>query len=224
VAVVGVVLIVVLVVLGGDRLSADRAIAHAINLRPSDLPGFVVEPPDHSGAGRQVDSRMTACVGSGWVAQHRGGHLVDVASPQFASGSGLASVQVGSDVTIVSSTNVVRRDLATINSGRIQNCLASALNGLAITTQNGPVVTIDSTQVTPIAMPAGASDGSFGIRTTMTMSALGRSVPVIFDTLGYAVGRDEIGLTAFGIGNPFPAQSEQQLAALLISRALSHPH
>ncbi len=213
-----------LLALGGRGSSAERAIAQAINLHASDLPGFTVAPPDHSGTGQQLDSRMKACVGSGWIAQHSGGHLVDVSSPQFTSGSGLQTEQVGSDVAITRSTRSVSSDLAAISSGRIQGCLAPTLDGLAIPTQSGAVVTIDNVQVIPLAAPAGGSDGSFGIRTTMTMNALGINVPVILDILGYAVGKDELSLDAFTIGHPLAVQTEQQLSSLLISRALSRPH
>lgn len=208
----------------GGGSSAPRAIARAINLHASDLPGFTAQPPDHSGTGSQIGSRMKGCLGAGWIAQHTGGDLVDVSSPQFASGSGLQAEQVSSDVTIKRSTSLVRRDLAVIQSGRIQGCLGQALDGITIPTQSGPTVTIDHVRAARLAAAGQGSDGSFGIRTTMSMSALGVNVPVTLDILGYAVGRDELSLVTFTIARPFSAQIERQLAAVLISRALAHPH
>src|SRR5579864_4515511 len=216
--------IVVLLLGGGAGSSPEQAIAAAINLRASDLPGFTAQAPDHSGTGSQIDSRMRACVGSGWIAQHSGSQLADVSSPQFASGSGLQAEQVSSDVTIKRSVGAVRSDLATIESGRIQGCLAPALDGVTIPTRSGLPVTIGNVQVTQFAPSSAGSDGSFGIRTTMLMNAAGVNVPVVLDILGYAVGKDELGLITFGIGHPFSTPSEQQLSSLLITRALARPH
>jgi hypothetical protein len=211
--------------LGSGRAnnSAAQAIAQAINLRPSDLPGFVVSAPDHSSAGNQFNARMKACVGSGFISQFSRGNLADVNSPTFTSGSGLQAEQVSSGVTIVRSSAVVRGDLAAIDSGRIQGCLASSLDGMTVPTNSGATVTVNNVQVAALPTAQGAN-GSFGLRTTMSMSALGINIPVVLDILGYGVGRDELALMAFAIGRPFPQQTEQRLSSLLVSRAVAHPH
>ena len=222
IAVVAVVMVVLLV--GSTGSSPEHAIAEAINLHASDLPGFTVQAANHSSAGKQIDSRMRDCLGAGWIAHHSGGELADVSSPQFTSGSGLQAEQVGSSVTIKTSVNAVSTDLAAINSGRIQHCFASALDGVTIPTRAGLILTIGNVEVTQLAVSSRGSDGSFGIRTTMTMSALGRSIPLVLDILGYAVGKDELGLFTFAVGQPFSSPAEQQLASLLITRALARPH
>lgn len=223
IASVAAALVVMLLSSSGSNNSAARAIAQSINLRASDLPGFVLSAPNHNSAGNQANARMKACVGSGFIAQYGNGHIADVSSPNFTSGSGLQAEQVSSDVTIVRSSAIVRRDLAAIQSGRIQGCLASALDGMTVPTSSGTTVIVNNVRVAPLP-PAPGANGSFGWRTTMSTSALGVNIPVVLDILGYGVGKDELALTAFAIGRPFPQPTEQQLSSLLISRALAHPH
>jgi len=223
VAVIAIVALAVIVQGGGT--SAERQIAQAINLHASDLPGFSVAPPDHAGTGDQIDSRMQNCVGRG-TGEHPG--AVGMSSPQFTSGSGLQAEQVGSDATIERSTGVVASDLALarslLQSGQMQSCLSQAFDSVTIPTSSGLPVTISRVTAAALSEPVSGSDRSFGLRATIWMSALGRSVPVVLDIIGYAVGRDELTLDTLGIGQPFAPSIEHQLSALLVARAVAHPH
>lgn len=223
IAVVAAIVALVLV-LGAGSSSGARTVAQEINLRATDLPGFIVQESSNDAADKALDARMTDCVGSGWIAKQSKAELADVSSPQFVSGTGLQTEVVSSDVTIARSAAAVRRDLALVNSGRIQGCFAQALDGITVPTAQGPAVTISSVQVTSLSVPVPRSDSGFGIRTTMVMAALGINVPVVLDILGYSVGRDELSLMALAIGHPSSAPAEQRLSSILVSRALEHPH
>ncbi len=201
--------------------SSAEAVAAAINLRASDVPGFTVQASTHSAAGAQFDSKFKSCVG-GWTGDHAGS--VDVSSPTFASGSGLQAEQVQSDMTLQRSTAIVASDLAFIHSGRIQACLSRAFDGVAAPTSSGVVVAIKNVRIVPLAVPVQGTSGTFGMRVSMTMGALAFNVPVNLDVLGYAVGRDELGLISLAIGRTFSAPAEQQLSQLLVSRAVAQPH
>jgi hypothetical protein len=223
VVVLAVIVAGVLVVTSGSS-SGLRGVAQEINLRASDLPGFTVQNSGSDAADHALDARMTACMGPGWIANEGRTDLADISSPQFVSGTGLQTELVSSDVTIARSAAAVRRDLALVNSGHIQSCFAQALDGVTVPTAHGPAVTIGSVQVTSLSVPVARSDGGFGMRATMVMSALGINVPVVLDILGYSVGRDELSLMALAIGHPSSAPTEQRLSTLLVNRALEHPH
>jgi hypothetical protein len=75
-----------------------------------------------------------------------------------------------------------------------------------------------------VPAPATAANGSFGMRVSMAIGALGRSVPFTIDFFGYGVGRDEVTLVTYSLEESFPASAVQRLGALMVSRALAHPH
>jgi hypothetical protein len=217
-----VVCAVLVFLLPGGGGSSERAIAQAINLRASDVPGFAAQSHSQGTAtGSEINSRLKSCVGN-WSSHHPGS--LDVDSPLFKSGAGRATEEVQSSVTVQRSRGLVARDLAFIKGGRIQGCVGQAFKGIVIPTSSGVPVTITSAQVGTLTTAVAGSDGSFGMRVIMTLEALGRTVPVSLDLYGYAVGRDELSLMTLAIGRDFPAQSERQLSQLLVTRSLAHPH
>lgn len=208
-------------VLGGT--SPQLAIARAINLRPSDVPGFIVLAATHnSRADSEINARAQRCPGVQGLGHTRA--QAEASSPEFKAGAGLTALQVKSEAAIESSRSAVARDLALIRTGRAQACLTQALNGVTIPTSNGTPLTITDVHVLPMSLPANGAEDSFALRISTHMNILGHSIPFTMDLLGYAVGRDELSLITYALAQPFPAAAEQHLSALLISRALTHPH
>lgn len=223
IAPVAIVLLAVVLSSGGTGNSAAQAIAQAINLEASDLPGFAVSAPGHSSANRPFSARLKGCVGASLAADVSSGQLADISSPNFTNGSGLQAEQVSSDVTIVRSSAVVTRNFVALGSARFRGCVASTLAGMTVPTRSGITLTVSNVRVASLPTAPGANR-SLGLRTTLDLGAMGRSVPMVLDILGYGVGKDELTLTAFALDRPFPRQTERQLSSLLISRALSRPH
>lgn len=111
-----------------------------------------------------------------------------------------------------------------MTSGRIHRCFAQALDGVTVPTGAGQSVQISDVAVASLRPSADGGDAAFGLRISITMSAFGRSVPVILDVLGYAVGRDELTFNAFALEQPISADLDDRLGSILVSRALDRPH
>lgn len=207
-----------LVISHSSQSSAELAIARAINLKAGDVPGFTVEVSQPNAAGKELAARAQNCPGAQGLGQHKG--EVNASSPQFQSGPW----QIGSEVAIERSSGTVASDFALLRSGQVHSCLKQVFDGLTIPASNGLVVKVSAVKVTSLAPPVTSASDRAGLRIAMTLSALGRAAPFTMDVLGFGVGRDEVSLTTFAVGQPFPAQTEQSLSALLVSRALARPH
>ena len=209
-----------LVLLGGGS-SSDLALAKAINLQPSDLPGFAIQPANHSSDSTDaaVNARLKNCLGPLAIPNNGG---VGADSPTFTSGSGLRMQSIQSHVDIMSSQARVASDFALAKNPRVWTCLSSALSGLTVTS-NGVSVAFTNVHATPLAVSAPGTDLSFGVHIVMALSARGMSFPMAFDLLGYGVGRDELSVFAFALGGNTTAV-EQQASAAMIARAVARPH
>ena len=71
--------------------------------------------------------------------------------------------------------------------------------------------------------PAAGANGSFGLRLTLPISAPGLTVKAYFDFLGFVRGPEEVTLQSIGVGQPFPAATQEHLFGVLVGRASSHP-
>ena len=205
----------------GAGSSSQLAIARAINLRATDLPGFTSQPGGGGGGtpfGPQLNSTCSGLVGAGHPGQR-----AYASSPEFMKTSGLRSQQVQSEVAIERSRRIVTHDLAVGRSKHTRVCIKSVLEALSFTEQ-GTRFTLTNVSVTPLRVNIAGTNGSFGLRLHAAVSALSIKVPFTIDLIGAAVGRDEISLIAGGTDEKFPRNTEQQLSQLLVSRALALPH
>lgn len=208
---------------GGGSLG-ERALARSINLHLSDLPGYAILPAQqqtiHAGPGAAAALSGQCANLDG--APHPG--LVDVSSPMFQLGSGLAVESVGSDVAIEPSRRLAAADLGRVTNARdALRCVSTSMSGASVA-QNGITVTFAHARVTRLSLAALGADGRFGIRVAVPILVNGISVRMVMDIEGYVVGRDELTLATYAVDHPFPAVQEQQLAALMIGRARANPH
>ncbi len=146
---------------------------------------------------------------------------MDVPSPSFIAANGLQLDQVASDVTFATSSSTVTQALAVIHSGTLGRCLVQAFDGATLTTNGGVPLTFGNANAVSMQTRAPGSVGSFGLRTSMTISGPAGSLVAYVDALGFGVGRKEIMLEVLTIGRPFPTGAEQRLYTLLLTRTLA---
>jgi hypothetical protein len=127
-------------------------------------------------------------------------------------------------VDIEHSSNVVASDFALVRNRSFQACLAQAFESVTAPSSQGVPITISGVHVAPMPATRRGASLSFGMRMDMLVGTVNLRLPMTLGITGYGVGRDELSLVTYAIGQPFPAQTEQQLASLLINRALAHPH
>ena len=228
-------LAVVLTSGGTPTPSTPAAIARAINVRQSDLPGFTIEPNANATFGGQPQQRFNRCVGFGTtlLAYVRNGSdlaaQAAISSPHFTDGSGLQSESVSSAVAIEGSHTVVAHELAQARSQlaghRVDDCLDQALDHVTYHYPDGMSIALGDVGVSPVPSPAGGTDGEVAIELEMTLTAsTGATVPIYMDMFGFGVGRDALSLLTFGIQDPFPFATDLRLASLMVSRATQLPH
>ena len=92
-------------------------------------------------------------------------------------------------------------------------------------TTAGPpgAVTLSNETVRVLAPPASAPNGGLCLGVTGTFHVSNGTLPAYDEICGFGVGRDLISLSVNAFRQPPPAAFVQQLASLLITRAVANP-
>lgn len=205
---------------GGGAVSAAsaRAFAQAVNLSAADLPGYSraskareSETPGE----RDLERKLARCTG---------GHLEGTAensehsSGQFRRRGNEFDQTVGSSVSFLRSSAVAAPELAALRSPRTRDCLRAYLNErFSGKTFGGAAIRrVSVVQGTP---PAPGTAGGFGWRITALVELQRLRVPFYLDILGFIDRQAEVALTSSGLLIPFPAENEEHLYRLLLSRS-----
>lgn len=202
--------------------ATPQAVAHAVNLRLSDLPGFRLGSGGGVSATGESAGQLKQCLGSG--AGIVGG-AAGSSSPDFMSGAGLQAVSLGSTVSVVSASQLARDD-ALAGNPRLPQCLANAIASMKLGAHGTTITGSDPIGATlpPPVLPGGAVRSMVATRASLTWTANGLPIPVYLDLYVVAVGHDEVSLYAFSTQQPYPMADAQRLIALLVGRALAQPH
>jgi hypothetical protein len=192
------------------------AVARAVNLSGADLPGFTGSPSHPSAAQQRFGARVARCAGG----TGPGAALANVDSADFAKTSpgGIAEQDASSNVTVVRTPSLAAQDLRAVRGARGRSCLVASVNQL-LRAMRTATVSFGPVSVAAADLRAPGSGGSFGLRFRSTAVASGVRLPFYIDTLGFRLGRAEIGLTTLGILTRFPAAEEQRLFSRLLARA-----
>jgi hypothetical protein len=150
--------------------------------------------------------------------------VAEASSLRLRRGQELETEQITSAVTVLSNEGAVEREFALLGSPALRKCAARALthniDDKSICNARWGRVTVSKL---PVHAPG--TDATFGIRIVakLNLPFSEVSVPIYFDVLGFAMGRAEVALTATSITQPVPSSTEQELLALLLSRARARP-
>jgi hypothetical protein len=193
--------------------AAATAFAKKVNLTTADVAGFTGKPNKTTASDQRQSEMLAKC--SGGIDPRR--EVVDVPSLDFSL-AGTGAEEVSSDVSVLPSAQLVAADLRAVKSARGRKCLTQA-TGRLLASMDASGVTYGTTTLTTLKRSAPGSDGSFAYRLRVNATASGVKVPFFVDSLGFASGKAEVGLTTLGIGQPFPAADEQRLFTLLAGRA-----
>ena len=206
------------------RLSraSERAVAAAINLRASDLPGFAVAGSS-SGVtnGGDAGAQFKRCFGP----LPGGGESSGYNSPNFTRGSGVDDVTLSSNVTFVT-TAQLKRDVALARRADFPHCFAQAFGAMTFKSDGVTITGSDARAQTLPTAPATAAGvlPVLGMRASLTWTVRGVGIPVYFDLFLVGVGHDELLLDSFALEQPYSSAAEKQLVSLLVARALAQPH
>jgi len=212
---------------GANRASmvSPGALASAINLRASDLPGFQVAAPGRTiKAGRQGKSEFSRCFG---VALGAGISTVD--SPTFVVGSGAQTMTVYSSVDVLASPSAVTGLLAALNgtrTQRVRSCLNQELNRAPRTTTGSrtDAGTLSHLRVESLPFSEPRANGTASLRVTGTFRQRGVTLHIYDDLYLLGVGRAFIELSANTFGHATPLSDVQRLVSHLVASAVANQH
>lgn len=216
--------------------------ARAVNLRPGDVPGFIVKPKKPKRVHLHVKAfergpQYQRCFSVGKQTRS----VLKASSEEFTLGGGLHSESVGSEVEIAPTIATTQHELKTIRTAlsdpAARRCLARAFDSLGTRGQSVHVrnvtvrVSVGNLRLVPfqVGSVTRGTNGGFGFSLTMTVaytaSVRGRTrtlpTPLRLDVLAFAVGRGEVTLTTSTLGASFPPELEARLFSMLVSRALT---
>ena len=215
-----------------EPLTKARAIAfaHAVNLKPADVPGFVAtskrEHERETPAKKRLERGLARCTG-GALEAHDG--LAKASSKDFKLERGILRFSVNSEVSVVRTPAIAARELAAIRSSHVRACLSHYLKLLfqnqilgeekSRTAINPNSISLSIAHGTP---PAPGATGSFGWRITAAITVRNVKLRFYIDILGFADGPAEVSLFSSGVLRPFPAAIQEHLYWLLLKRTEAH--
>jgi hypothetical protein len=213
----------------GTKTAADKpltkrqaiALARAVNLRASDVPGFTASAKEkkqpESVSEKQLEREMLKCVG----VLGSDNALAEASSKDFKFEHGILNLSVHSEVSVASTPALAAENLAALRGKRVRACLSRYLNRFfkRSAVRGASVSPVSILSGTP---PAPGAAGSFGWRITATYTVHGIPIPFYFDILSFAYKHAEVTLFSSGLPEPFPAKAQEKLFSLLLARADEH--
>jgi len=206
---------------GGPSVQRARAFARAVNLTADDVPGFNPNErhSEHTRAERRLEREMLSCAGLAGANKQA---VLEEGSKSFQLKQGVIDLSVSSEVTVEPSAQTALRALAAIRSAHVRGCFSRYLER-AFRAEHVSGATVGPVTIQAGTPPAPGTSGSFGWRVTASFGVRGIRVPLYLDILGFIVGPSEVTLLSSSVVQPFPAEAQQHLFALLLARARAHP-
>jgi len=205
----------------GAAVGREQALAYAraVNLTPTDVPGFTAsaQRPKRSAREARLEHAMLRCAGS--VGSE--GALAEIGSKNFELKRDILNLTVSSEVTVAHSAAAASRTLAAIRDAHVRKCFSQFLDTV-IKGENLGGATVGAVSIQSGNPPAPGTSGGFGWRVTVPLTVHQLGVSFYLDILGFVYGPAEVTLSSTGLVQPFPAAIEQQLFRLLLARAKAH--
>jgi hypothetical protein len=198
----------------GKLISTAQAVAyaHAVNLKPADLPGMSVQSPEGDAPAGPLRGEAARCAGAV-------NPDLAVAKIRSANFSGAAHELIRSAVIVWPSVALATRNQAVGRSRRALLC-AQRLISREFAQRIGVKSHVGQVRVSRLA-PLPGVPGSVGIR--IKTSILGAHAGSDYvDAGAFVYGRSIITLYATGILQPVPEATESRLLSLLYTRAEAH--
>lgn len=203
---------------GGRAASRPQAsaLAKALNLRASDLPGFGsnAQGKHPTATEAALERTLRACMGGAGSDT-----LAEASSAAFQDRSQGVHLSVSSTVTVAKSTARAQAQLRAMRSNQARGCLRSFVGKLLGAQSRSGAATAKLVSIAKGDPSAPGTSGGFGWRITGGFVAGAVRVPFFIDLLGFVYGQANVTLLNVGLPIPFPAVAERQLFALLLARA-----
>jgi hypothetical protein len=213
---------------GSPSRTHALAFAHAVNLTAEDVPGFT--PTDkHEGSSphqKQLEREALRCVGATGLGTAgpgiaRGGGIAEQSSKDFRLQHGVIDFSVSSEVSVLSSPAAAQRNLRAIRNPKVRDCFSRYLQ-LLFSGEQFKGAKPGNVSIQGAVPPAPGTSGGFAWRVTASFLVRGVKIPIYLDFLGFVEGPAQVTLLSSGLIRPFPAEVQQKLFSLLLTRAKEH--
>jgi hypothetical protein len=196
------------------------AFARAVNLTVGDIPEASIETQKAHDSDTGERHALHACERS-FPPSHT---LAQASSPKLRRGAELEIERVTSSVQVLRGEVEADRQLALLGMAALRECAARALTA---SLRDKPIrqARWGRVKLSKLHVSAPGASATVGIRilATLNLPFSEVTVPIYVDVLGFAIGHAEVALTALSVTQPVPANTEQELLALLLARAKATP-
>jgi hypothetical protein len=195
--------------------AALEAIARAINVKASDLPGWTVVPNTAPEPGPSYKTEFLKCVGKKGAKK-----LAQASSPQFAQGG----LQASSNVNIVANDADALADLTAIKSPKLPGCFARYFSLYAkkdlLTHDHATMGKVSASFFNPGNAIPNAVGFQISTTVTATVDGITSGEGIYFSTVEFVVGRSEIEFSLGELGQRITVPIEPTLLNTLCQRAM----
>ncbi len=204
------------------KAQADAA-AKAINLLQADVSADY-KGTDHDstddGLEEQVGTELATCLKADKSLADKATTVSKGYSQDFEKGAAPSSLQVSSEVEVVTSTDLGKKQLALYTSDKTPDCLSAAYQkAFATTFKDEPGVTLGKITIKKVDADASGTDGAFGYTITLPLSGGGQSFTVSANFYGFLKKHTKVTLTTSAFGSDFPDTLKDDLYGKLVERA-----
>ncbi|MGZ4678043.1 MAG: hypothetical protein ACXVJ7_07485 [Acidimicrobiia bacterium] len=190
---------------------ADKAIAHAALLHPSDFPGFTSTPGKVTSSNQLIQTAKAFPVCDHFVATKQDGRA-QAQSPRYARGD----LKVDESVDVYATAADITAQLDLYRDPATVECLRMVFTKLVDdTVPTG--TTVQQLSVSPIAVDD-HGDGQFAFRLTVVVAAGGQTQTALSDIVGVQVGRGGCSLQIDATDTGTLAETESRLLPIATER------
>ena len=191
----------------------DKQKAQRINLTATDLPGYVIEPPDPTGDSAAFENDVNACLNNNALITRLGddNDPRGAVSPDFGKGE---AVTVSSAVTFAETDDQARTAMADLSAASFAACFSRAFTAEFRRDPSFSNVSVSTTKLPAIT----AGEQSVGYRVVARVRTEGTNVTLHIDFTFMRVGRAFTALQALQATTPFPEAERLRLAQALAAR------
>jgi len=199
------------------------AAATAINLTKADVAADL-EASDHDSSDdssdKAVEKEVATCIGVDQKVLDDTNTISDEYSPDFAKGEPPSGYQINSDVKVVSSKDVAKKQLAVYQDSKTADCLSSAFDKeFKKTLGSEPGATLGKVTIKKLDADAAGTDGAFAFEVSLPISGGGLSLDVKARIYGFLVKHTEVTLTTASFGTDIPDDVVKGAYSKLVERA-----
>lgn len=199
------------------------AAAKAINLTKKDVAADL-EASDHDStddaSDKELQKGVATCVGVDPAVLDDANQVVDENSQDFSKGQPPSGYQVSSDVSVVKTKDIAKKQFAVFQSSKASDCLIQAFDKqFKKELGSEPGATLGKVTIKKLDVDKSGTDAAFAFEVSLPISGGGISLDLKASIYGFLVKHTEVTLTSTSFGTGVPDDVVKGLYGKLVERA-----